>query len=127
MIVRSRQVFHNELVLAQAEFFDSDNYTPLSGLTPSDLTCQVFFDNILQPWSLLLGAGVSDSLVTSGQVFWSEIPAAAGTYSVRFRPSGIGFWRVRLAYPTGEQLLSYEFDVLAKPHVTTGLQTSFIK
>lgn len=125
---RGRQVYANQLVLDQAQFFQIDGYTLVTGLTPSVLTCVVTFNNLVQPWPLVAGATTPDAQTVSGKVYFNEISGNPGVYSVRIRPNAIGYWRVTLNYPTGQQILAQDYDVLATPPVVDqGLKPSFIK
>lgn len=125
---RGRLVQINQVVLDQADFFQSDGFTRVVGIGVSDLTSQLFYNNQLQPWPLVLGAGVTDALVKAGSVYWNEIPGAPGNYSVRFRPNAVGFWRLILTDTALKQILADDFDVTAQiPIIDSGLKTSFVK
>lgn len=125
---RGRQVYANQVVLDQADFFQSDGFTRVPGLIASLVTHQLFFDNILQPWTLVNGQGVSDTLVVSGKVYFHEIAGQPGYYSVRFRPNAIGYWRLLINYPAGLQITAQDYDVLASPPGgESGLKSTVIK
>lgn len=125
---RIRTVLHNKVVLDQAEFLTGDEYTRVAGLTSSNLNLKAFFNNVLQPWSLVAGSSVSDNLIKSGSVYWSEIPGAPGYYNVRFRPNAIGHWRLALNYDVGTQSVILGFDVVEQPpSIDNGLTASFVK
>jgi hypothetical protein len=112
-----------------ADFFQSDGYTRVPGLTVLDLTSQVFFNNVPQAWPLVNGSGVSDNQVTSGHLYFTEIPGTSGNYSVRFRPNSAGYWRTILSYAAGLQILAQDFDVIAEPIQVSGggLKANFSK
>lgn len=114
---RSRVVVANEVSLDQADFFQEDGFTRVSGLASSDVSLQVFQNNTLLDWTLVTGVAVDDESVRSGHVYWSEISGAAGVYSVRLRPSAVGYWRVILTYAAGAQILAQDLDVLPDPQV----------
>jgi hypothetical protein len=128
MSTRGRIVQNNATVIDQPDFFQSDGFTRLSGLTPSQLTLQLFFNNAIQPWGLVDGTTVPDAQVASGNVYFNEIPGSAGFYNVRFRPIGVGYWRVILTYTSVPQIQAQDYDVvnnLSTP--TPGLVASFMK
>ena len=125
---RGRLVQINQVILDQADFFQLDGFTRVPGLTPTDLTGQLFFNNLLQPWPLILGSGVSDALVKSGNVYWNEVSGSTGIYNVRFRPNAMGYWRLLITYPVGTQIMAQDFDVVSQiPLVESGLKASFVK
>lgn len=123
-----RLVQSNQAVRSQADFFGVDHFTRVTGLTTSQVSSTLFFNNVLQPWILTDGTILSDTQLSSGNVYWNEIPGSPGFYSVRFVPFAVGYWRVVLTYPTGSQTVSNDFDVVAvPPPVDDGLKTSFIR
>ena len=125
---RGRLVFANEVVLDQCDFFQLDGFTRVTGLTPGNLVCQTFLQNLLQPWSLVNGAGVTDAQVASGKVYWVEVPGSPGIYNVRFRPNAIGYWRLLITYPVGTQISAQDYDVTPiPPSIDQGLKSSFVK
>ncbi len=125
---RGRLVFANQTVDDQADFFQSDGFTRVTGLTPSQLVGQLFFDNQLQPWPLISGAGLTDTQIASGNVYWLEVPGSPGIYSVRFRPNALGYWRLLITYTAGQQIMGQDYDVVAAaPTVDQGLKASFLK
>lgn len=125
---RGRIVQSNQVILDQVDFFAPDGYTRLTGLTPSSLVSQIFFQNAQQPWALVSGLGVTDAQVVSGNVYFNEIPGNPGFYSVRFRPNAVGYWRNILTYSAGQQILAQDFDVVASgAAMEPGLRASFMK
>jgi hypothetical protein len=125
---RGRLVQINQVVVDQADYFRSDGYTRVTGLTIGDLIRQLFYNNIEQPWPMFDGSSVPDSQVASGRIYFHEVPGSPGIYSVRFRPNAVGYWRFLLAYPVGQQILAQDYDVT--PVVTTvssGIKSSFVK
>lgn len=126
---RGRIVQINNVVLDQADFFESDGFTRTVGLVPGvDLTLQLFFKNELQPWPFIDGSTVNDSQVTSGNVFWVEVPGSPGIYNVRFRPNAIGYWRLLITFESGEQIMAQDYDVSSQvPLAETGLRASFTR
>lgn len=118
----------NEVVLDQCDFFQYDGFSRVTGLTPSDLTSKFYFQNVLQPWQLTSGVGVTDAQVTSGRIYWSEVAGTQGIYSVRFRPNSVGYWRLVIYYPVGLQIAGQDYDVVTTAPVETssGLTASFV-
>lgn len=109
--IHGRSVPINTTVFDQADFFQLDGYTRVTGILPNQLTVVVFFNNVLQPWSLVTGVGVGDGQIQAGRIYWSEIPGAAGYYSVRWRPNAAGYWRIVTSYPAGSQIVARDYDV----------------
>ena len=125
---RGRLVRNNEVVLDQADFFQSDGFTRVTGLTVAQLQCVIFFNNSAQPWVFQSGLNVTDAQIASGKVYWLEVPGSPGYYNVRFRPNAVGYWRLLITYTAGEQILAQDYDVTGAPaSVDVGLQTSFVK
>ena len=125
---RGRQVFANQVVFDQADFFQSDGFTRVVGIVISQLTCELFFNNSSLPWVLTPSAGVSDAQVAAGKIYWGEIPGDPGRYSVRWRPNALGYWRLIITYPTGTQIMAQDYDVVSQPPtVDQGLKASFLK
>jgi len=125
---RGRQVFSNQVVFDQADFFQADGFTRVVGLTPAQLTCEIFFNNTPLPWSLVSGVGVADTQVAAGRIYWVEIPGDPGRYSVRWRPNSVGYWRLLITYPVGEQIMGQDYDVVNSPQtVDQWLKASFVK
>ncbi len=125
---RGRLVQINQVIIDQADFFQSDGFTRVIGLGVDDLSLQLFFNNLLQPWTFVLGSGVTDALVKSGSVYWNEVPGSYGIYSVRFRPNAVGYWRLLITYAAGSQIMGQDYDVLSQiPTIESGLKASFVK
>lgn len=125
---RGRLVYANQTVDDQADFFQSDGFTRVTGLTVSDLIMQLFFENQLQTWTFVSGANLTDTQIASGSVFWLEVPGSPGIYSVRFRPNAVGYWRLLITYTAGTQISAQDYDVnSAPPTVDQGLKASFLK
>lgn len=128
LVTRGRLVRINETVYEQADFLDPDVFTRRAGLTLLDITSTLFFNNVLQPWTLTNGAPISDNLVTSGSVYFHEISGAPGYYSVRLRPNAAGYWRLVLSYAAGQQIVAQDYVVTADvPQLQGGLTASFTK
>jgi hypothetical protein len=123
---RGRLVFNNVVIYDQADFFQSDGYTRVTGIVPSGLLCEVYYNNALQAWPVVSGAGVLESQVAAGSVYWDALPG--GHYGVRWRPNAVGFWRVFISYIAGTQIVAQDYDVSSGTAVTPpggGLRASF--
>lgn len=128
LTTRSRFVFHNETVFDQADFLGPDIFTRVVGLTIPQIDFSLFFNNQPQPWIPTDGTAVSDAQVTSGRIYWSEIPSKLGFYSIRSRPNAVGYWRLVLSYAAGQQIYATDFDVIGTPpSASEALQYSFVK
>jgi hypothetical protein len=124
---RGRIVQANQTVLDQVDFFAPDEFTRILGLIPASLASRIFFENVLQPWPLISGLGITDAQVVSGSIYFNEIPGNPGFYSVRFRPNALGYWRNILSYAAGLQTEAHDFDVVPSVATSNGLHASFIK
>jgi hypothetical protein len=128
METRGRLVYANQTVVDQQDFFQSDGYTRVTGLLVGNLTMKLFSNNVLQPWSFVTGANLTDIQILSGSVYWWEIPGSPGFYSVRFRPNAVGYWRLVLSYPAGMLTEAHDYDVVpVPPPVAQGLTSSFVR
>jgi hypothetical protein len=125
---RGRLVYANQVVHDQADFFQSDGFTRVTGLTLVQLQMSVFFNNVVQPWHFVTGVGITDAQVASGKIYWSELPTNPGFYNVRWRPNALGYWRLIITYPAGQQIMGQDYDVVpGGVTVDSGLRESFIK
>ena len=125
---RGRLVQNNQVVLDQADFFQNDGFTRVTGLTTLQVQSQLFFNNALQPWPLVTGQNVTDAQIAAGKIYWVEVPGSPGIYNVRFRPNAIGYWRMLITYTAGMQIMAQDYDVASGPvSMDSGLKTSFIK
>jgi hypothetical protein len=124
---RGRLVSNNLVVFDQADFFGPDGFTRALGLTPSQLVLEVYHDNDLQAWPLVSGAGITESMVASGHVYFD--PLVGDGYGIRWRPNATGYWRLILSYPAGLQVLAQDYDVGSGTGVVPpggGLKVSFV-
>lgn len=125
---RGRVVQQNQVVYDQVDYFQSDGFTRVTGLTYSGVILNTFFENVAQPWPLSNGLLVTDAQVASGYVYFNEVPGSPGYYNIRWRPNAIGYWRLLVTYVPGQQIEAQDYDVVAGyPVVETGLSASFIK
>lgn len=124
---RGRLVYSNQVVYDQADFFQLDGFTRVPGLTTSQVTSELYFNNVLQPWTLVTGLNVTDPQIAAGKIYWLAI--SNGPYGVRFRPNAVGFWRLLITYPTGSQIVAQAYDVNSGTGIATpsGLKASFIE
>lgn len=122
---RGRLVYTNQVVYDQADFFQVDGFTRISGIVPAQLSCALYFNNSAQPWTLVSGASIPDLNISAGRIFWQEIPG--GPYGVRFRPNAVGYWRLVITYAPGFQIVAQDYDVNAGTGVPIdgGLRASF--
>lgn len=125
----NRRVEANQTVVDQADLFQGNGYDRVAGVLHGAITLKVFWNNVTQSWPMADGTGLTDAQIQSGRVYWNEIPGAPGFYSVRFRPTGVGFWRLSLTYPAGSQARVLDYDVYLESTAThqTGLRASFTK
>ncbi len=125
---RGRIVQQNQVVYDQVDFFQSDGFTRVTGLTASTVSLNAFFENVAQPWPLTNGLTVLDAQVASGYVYFNEVPGSPGYYNIRWRPNAVGYWRLLITYTPGQQIEAQDYDVIATfPTIETGLTASFIK
>ena len=126
---RGRLVQVNQVVIDQVDFFEPDGFTRVVGLDiAADLTHEVFFDNVPQPWPMIDGTLVTDAAVRSGNIYYHEVPGSLGFYNVRFRPNAVGYWRVLINYAAGTQIMGQDYDVSSQvPQVEAGLRASFTR
>lgn len=128
LTTRNRQVRAGQPVIDQVDIVQlSDTYTRVLNLTYTNVTAQLFFNNVVQSWALVTGTGIADLQLSSGSVYFHEVTAGTGIYSVRFRPNSVGFWRLLLNYPTATQIVALGFDVIEAETLSSGLQASFFK
>jgi len=122
---RGRLVYNNQVVYDQADFFQLDGFTRVSGLTPSQLICEVFHNNVKLLWPLVLGTGLTETQVVSGHILWDDL---GSSYGVRWRPNAVGYWRILITYAPGTQILGQDYDVNSGTGVLPpggGLKASF--
>jgi hypothetical protein len=125
---RGRIVQANQVVLDQVDFFQMDQFTRATGLSPASLVSEIFYNNLLQPWALISGVAVTDAQVVAGNVYFNEIAGSPGYYNVRFRPNAVGYWRNLLTYSAGQQIVAQDFDVIeGSPAIEKGIHASFVK
>jgi hypothetical protein len=101
------------LAFEQLDFFvPAGTVNRMSGIPASGLQMWLFVNNQILSWPLVDGTATPDSSIVSGSVYFNEIAACPGFYSVRFFPDRVGFFRfVFLSQPYSVELIK-EFDVL---------------
>jgi hypothetical protein len=125
---RGRLIYANQVVYDQADFFQVDGFTRVTGLTIGQLQMQLFFNNAAQPWQFVVGTGVTEAQVSSGKVYWVEVPGSPGIYNVRWRPNALGYWRLLITYPAGQQIMAQDYDIVpGGASASSGLSESFVK
>jgi hypothetical protein len=97
-----------------------------AGLTIADLQLVVYQGPTLLSWPLVSGAGVTDTRVSAGKVYWTEI--SPGFYSIRFFPHVVGVWRILVTYLLHNQTASFTYNA-SVPGATSGVgfKVSFSK
>jgi len=122
---RGRLVYSNQVVYDQADFFQLDGFTRVPNLGISDVTSQLYFNNVLQPWALVSGVSVVDAQIAAGKIYW--LPITNGPYGIRFRPNAVGYWRLLITYTVGNQIVAQDYDVNAGTGIAapSGLRASF--
>lgn len=125
ILFRSRLVSSNQVVFDQADFYQADLYTKVSGLTPSDVSLTLTFNNVALNWPLISGTGILDNQVAAGSVYWNALPS--NSYGLRFFPNAVGAWALELGYGTGApaQRIKLFYDILPIS-CPSGINISFI-
>jgi hypothetical protein len=93
-------------------FFPSGTVNRVTGIPSSSLQMWLFVNNQILSWPLVDGTMVADSSISSGHVYFSEIAANPGFYSLRFFPDRTGYWRIVLLSQAPPIELEKSFDVL---------------
>ena len=122
----SRTVYSSAVVQDQIDIYDPDTDLRVEGIVSSFLTSIIFKNNTPLDWSLLDGSSVANSSMSSGSIYFNEFVGLPGYYSVRFYPSGPGFWRLILKYGNTEFIK--EYDVISPSYSSaqsSGLVASF--
>lgn len=109
-----RLISAGALAYEQLDFFlPAGSVNRVSGIVVPNLQMTMFVNNSVLAWPLVDGSAVADSSVVSGSIYFNEIAAAPGFYSVRFFPDRVGFYRlVFLASSYGIEV-EKEYDVLS--------------
>ncbi len=125
--MKSRTVTANQIVFDQADIFQANGLTRITGIDPGGFTFRLHYNGTVKSWALVDGSSITDGQVVSGQVYWSEIGSATGFYSIRWRPDAVGYWHLSFAYAAVAQTSLSEFDVVPAPTSPQGLTVSFTK
>ncbi len=123
----NRTVPTGSVVFEQVDFFLNDLKTRAQGILPASLQVKLHVGRTDTGWPLVSGAGIPDSRITSGKVYFEEFEA--GFYCVRFYPTQVGLWRLVLSWASGDQSISQVYDVSAKPSTPgiLGLRATFLR
>lgn len=121
---RTRVVQAHQVVFDQVEILQADLFTRVLGLTVADVSLVLTHNNVSVDWPLLSGVGVTDALVSSGQVYWNEL--SSGAYGLRFFPNALGTWILEVSYPVGTpaQRITVTYDAFNPPPVVDSLRAT---
>ena len=120
--VRAVQV--NQVLFDQIEILQADLFTRVTGLTVSNVTLVLRYNNVVVNWPLVSGTSVSDSQVVAGSVYWNELTGSA--YGLRFYPNALGTWSIEISYSGGSptQRITIVYDVFNPLTVDSGLRAT---
>lgn len=124
----ARISYQGKLLFDQIDVLDPTDSSRVSGLTYEDFEVFLFKDNSAKYWFLQDGSSLVNQSISSGSVYFNEIPNSPGFYSVRFFPDGIGYWRIILRRILTGQWYSADYDVIPNPYSgsnSSGLIASF--
>lgn len=107
----SRVVKSSELIFDQISVYDNVG-DRIEDLTDSDFTLVSFRNNQPQSWTMADGSSVSNGSISSGVVYFNQVSANPGYYSVRLFLPNTGFWTFYLKHAASgvEYMLSYDAD-----------------
>lgn len=110
----SRLISAGALTYAQPDILSpSAPHERIAGLDFSDVQFRLFVNNTVMSWPLVSGLGVPDASVASGKVYFNQIPANEGFYSVRFFADRVAFWRLVLQVPSYLVESVLDFDAVS--------------
>lgn len=118
------------IVRDQVDVFNPPtSFTRVTGISSSGLSVKTFINNSLISWPIVDGSSVSDSSVSSGKIYFNEIPGSPGFYSIRFYPDRVGFWRLVFIPSLTSVEIVREFDISPSSfgNSTGGLNATFVK
>ena len=125
-----RSVPAGQLIRDQIDLYiPAGSINRVFGESYASLQLCIFVDNGLLAWPVSDGTNIADCNISSGTVYFNQIAAAPGYYSIRFFPDRIGFWRLVFREPTYAQEMILSYDVTpARPGLASNeLNASFIK
>lgn len=108
-----RLISAGALAYEQLDFFlpaGSSNRVP--GIVVANMQMTMFVNNAVIAWPLTDGGAVADSSISAGRVYFNEIAAAPGFYSVRFFPDRVGFYKLSFVVTAYSIEVDKEYDVL---------------
>jgi hypothetical protein len=117
-----RQLTNRGVVFDHVDLLDSDGYTLLDGVALGDVVLSVWLDGQTQPWDLVDGAPITNAQVVSGHVYWVR---TGDKYTIRWRPSATGLWRMLFDYATVPQRVVLSYDIFAQTSTPSTLTVSF--
>lgn len=121
-----RTLLIHAVAFDQVDLFQGDFFTRVTGLTTSNISVAMFYNNTVLPWTLVTGSGVADEQVVSGFLYFNEL-AVSGYYGLRFKPNATGLWRIVVNYTAGVQTVALDYDVMQPYEAMGGLKASLIK
>lgn len=108
-----RLISAGALAYEQLDFFlPSGSVNRIAGIPASSLQMWLFVNNQILSWPLVDGTMIADSGIVAGSVYFNEIAASPGFYSVRFFPDRVGFFRLVFLSQSYSIELVRELDVL---------------
>lgn len=126
-----RSVSAGTVVRDQVDIYQPiGSFKRVAGILAPSVTPAVFVDNLSITWPIQDGTNVADSSISSGAVYFNEIPGSPGFYAVRFFPDRTGFWRVIFSLPVYGLEIVKEYDVIPSlpgPSSPNSLNATFIK
>jgi hypothetical protein len=117
-------ILPGDIFRGQSDFFSSGSR--ISNISNTGISVKVFYNNILQSWGVQDGTSVNDQSISSGNVYFNQIPSAVGFYSVRLFPDRIGFWRIIITHTLSSSEYVLEFDVKGNCTSSGGIAYSFL-
>ncbi len=110
-------------------FNPPSSFTRATGIIPSNISMKLFVNNSLVAWGIVDGSSTPDSSISSGRVYFNQIPGAVGHYSIRFYPDRVGFWRLIFIPALTSVEIIKEFDVSPSALIgsSNGLNATFTK
>ncbi len=108
-----RLISAGALAYDQLDFFFPDgSASRVPDIQASGLQMWLFVNNGVLSWPLVDGTSVPDSSVSSGHVYFNQIAASPGFYSLRFFPDRVGFFRMVFLHPSYGIEVERNYDVL---------------
>ena len=120
------------VVRDQLDFYSPPgSFIRVAGVSVNALTSKAFLNGSVLPWPLVDGAGLPDSSLSAGSVYFNEVPGAPGYYAVRIFPDRVGYWRIVVYHSASMSEQIREYDVIPagalSPVQQGGLTATFSK